>query len=90
MKLAEYLTGIQYTMNDQKLLDTQITGITSDSRQVKKGCIFVCIKGGKFDGHTAAPQAVAEGAAVVVTETDLGLACQVLVENTRSAYAILC
>lgn len=90
MTLGNYLEGITYSPVANKLLVTEITGVTSDSRQIKKGCVFVCVKGGKFDGHTAAPQAIADGAAAVVVEQDLGLSCQILVENTRSAYAILC
>lgn len=90
MTLANYLQGITYTASPQVSLTSQVTDITSDSRQIKKGCLFVCVKGGKFDGHSAAAQALDEGAAAVVVERDLGLPRQLLVENTRSAYAILC
>ncbi|MEG1943198.1 MAG: Mur ligase domain-containing protein, partial [Angelakisella sp.] len=65
MLLAGYLQGIEYTAADDKILNREITGVTSDSRQIKKDCIFVCIKGGKFDGHSMAAQAVTEGAAAV-------------------------
>ncbi len=90
MTLQEYLKDISYTTDLTGLDQITITGVTNDSRQIKKGCIFVCIKGGKFDGHDAAAQAAAHGAAAVVAERDVGLPCQILVENSRSAYAILC
>ena len=45
---------------------TEITGITCDSRCVKEGYAFVCIKGAKSDGHDYAQKAVEGGAAVVV------------------------
>ena len=70
--------------------DCEITGITADSRQVEKGMVFVCIKGGRFDGHDHAQAALDAGAAVVVCERDLGLSRQVLCNDTRHAYAILC
>ena len=35
--------------------ETEITGITCDSRQVKEGFAFVCIVGAKSDGHDYAP-----------------------------------
>lgn len=31
-----------------------ISGITDDSRKVEKGSLFVCVKGGSFDGHSFA------------------------------------
>ena len=90
MTLQDYLQGISYSTGMKDLENISVTTVTNDSRQIRKDCIFVCIKGGKFDGHDAASKALAEGAAAVVVERDLGLSRQVLVENSRSAYAILC
>jgi len=70
--------------------DREITTVTSDSRAVSEGCLFVCIKGLRFDGHDAAAEAVKNGAAAVVAEHDVGVKDQIVVENTRSAYAIIC
>lgn len=36
--------------------DCDITGITDDTRSVSEGCIFICVKGARFDGHTAAAE----------------------------------
>ncbi len=49
-----------------------ITGksITSDSRKIKQGDIFVAIKGEKNDGHTYIPQAIAAGAKDIIIEQD--------------------
>lgn len=35
-----------------------ITDITADSRQVKKGSLFICLDGATVDGHTFAQKAV--------------------------------
>jgi UDP-N-acetylmuramoyl-L-alanyl-D-glutamate--2,6-diaminopimelate ligase len=43
-----------------------VTGITSDSREVQPGYIFVAVPGTSSDGHRYIPQAVAQGAAAVV------------------------
>ncbi len=67
-----------------------VTGVTADSRRITEGCVFVCIAGDHFDGHSAAQDALAQGAASVVTQRDLGLTGEILVENTRAAYAMLC
>ncbi|MBQ6264777.1 MAG: UDP-N-acetylmuramoyl-L-alanyl-D-glutamate--2,6-diaminopimelate ligase [Clostridia bacterium] len=87
MKLRTILEGLVcggYTS------DEEINFITDDSRKVKPGCLFVCIKGAKFDGHSAALEALGKGAAAVVVERDLGIEKQILFENTRSAYSLLC
>lgn len=70
--------------------ETEITGITCDSRQVKSGYAFVCIVGAKSDGHDFAEKALESGAAVIVAERDLGLECQITVSDTHEAYADMC
>lgn len=73
-----------------ELADEEVTRVTSDSRAAGQGCIFVAVKGERFDGHDYAGQALEQGALAVVTERDLGLERQVVVQNSRSAYAVLC
>lgn len=69
--------------------EDEVTLITDDSRKVCPGCLFICIKGARFDGHTVAAQALEQGAVAVVCQQDLGLERQILVSNTRSAYSLL-
>ena len=92
MTLKEYLAGVEYatSLTEAQLEGLRAASVTSDSRQVREGSIFVCIRGGKFDGHEKAAEALAAGAAAVVTQRELGLPREIRVENTRSAYAILC
>ncbi len=70
--------------------DLEVAALCRDSRNVTAGCVFVCIRGTGVDSHTFAQAAVADGAAVVVTERDLGLPCQVIVEDGRFAWAQMC
>ena len=70
--------------------DREITFITDNSAKVCDGCIFICIEGRRFDGHTKAAEALENGAAAVVVQKDMELKNQILVENTRSAYAHIC
>jgi UDP-N-acetylmuramoyl-tripeptide--D-alanyl-D-alanine ligase len=44
----------------------EVTGITTDSRAVTEGQLFVALVGEKFDGHDFVAQAVEKGAAAVV------------------------
>lgn len=70
--------------------DTEVSMITDDSRKIQKDCVFFCVKGGSFDGHTKAAEAIEKGAAAVVTERDMGLERQIIVENSRKAYGNAC
>ncbi len=75
---------------DKSFDDREITYITDNSAKVCDGCIFICIEGRRFDGHKKAAEALTNGAAAVVVQKDMGLENQILVENTRSAYAKIC
>ncbi len=71
--------------------DSEIGAITADSRQVKPGTLFVAIPGLTVDGHRFVPQAVAQGAAAIVTNHYVeGCDCpQVVVRNTQEALPFL-
>ncbi len=70
--------------------NTEVSLITDDSRKISDDCVFVCIKGEKFDGHQAAKEAVEKGACAVVTEHDMGIERQIIVKDTRECYGKLC
>ena len=70
----------------------EITALVYDSRKIVPGCMFVCIKGAAFDGHTCIGEAARKQAAAIVVEqeTELPDGPAVLkVENTRLALAML-
>ena len=74
---------------EQGIENIEIHSVTDDTRKLSKGDIFVCIKGGSFDGHEAAPKMIAEGAALVVAEHDTGVRPQIIVPDTRRFLAVL-
>lgn len=87
MKLYELLENNAET----KLEDIEITSVTDNTKKVCEGSLFVCVKGGSFDGHSAAEEMLEKGAAAVITERDLGLGDrQIIVENSREFYGGLC
>jgi UDP-N-acetylmuramoyl-L-alanyl-D-glutamate--2,6-diaminopimelate ligase len=53
---------------DARFAALDVTGIASDSRQVKPGDLFVAVPGNKADGLAFVPQAVAAGASAVMAE----------------------
>jgi UDP-N-acetylmuramoyl-L-alanyl-D-glutamate--2,6-diaminopimelate ligase len=48
----------------------QVTGVEYDSRRVKPGNVFVAIRGESSDGNRFIDQAIAAGAAAIVTDSD--------------------
>lgn len=72
--------------------DIEITGITADSRQVKKGFLFAALPGNKVDGRTFIENAILNGAAAILAEEGTTIpegsgAVLVGVKNPRLALA---
>jgi UDP-N-acetylmuramoyl-L-alanyl-D-glutamate--2,6-diaminopimelate ligase len=72
----------------------EVTDLTSDSRQVQKGSVFVAIRGTKFDAHQELAAVCAREPAAVVVEDPAKVPADfkglvVEVGNTRQALAIL-
>ena len=70
--------------------DLSVGKVTNNSQVVDQGDVFVCIQGAAVDGHKFADMAVEAGASVVICQRDLGLANQIIVEDTRKVYALMC
>ena len=86
------LSQLVYNLNVSGSFDpeTEVIDIISDSRSVKEGSLFVCIKGARFDGHSVAEECLQRGACAVVVDHSLGLDQEVIVEDTRAALAVMC
>jgi UDP-N-acetylmuramoyl-L-alanyl-D-glutamate--2,6-diaminopimelate ligase len=90
MKINKLLDAIEIV--DKRPGTTEpITGIAYHSKQVKKGDLFVCIKGYKTDGHLYLKNAVSNGAVAAVVEEfiDEVEVIQYLVSDSRLALAAL-
>jgi UDP-N-acetylmuramoyl-tripeptide--D-alanyl-D-alanine ligase len=70
--------------------DVTIDAVTSDTRKLTPGCLFVALKGERFDAHDFAEQAKAGGAGALLVsrklDTDLP---QLVVGDTRQAFGEL-
>ena len=90
MKLKD-LAGI-LPVEGTASVDTEVTGISSDSRQVKPGVVFFALAGTKADGAAYAADAAARGVAAIVTgkgSAVAGLSVPVLtVDDPRLALAL--
>lgn len=71
--------------------DVKVTGVVHDTREVKKGDLFVAIVGERLDGHRFVKQAAAKGAkAAVVSRWVPGVKLpQIQVEDTTKALGQL-
>lgn len=87
MKLSELLKNVK---TDSVYTDCEVSDITDKSNEIAKDCVFVCINGNHFDGHSVAKQAEEMGAAAVIAEHDTGVKNQIIVESTRDAYSRIC
>ncbi|MDE8718948.1 Mur ligase domain-containing protein, partial [[Eubacterium] siraeum] len=65
------------------------TGFTDNTAEVKQGSIFVCVKGARFDGHSAAAEMISKGAVMIVTDHDIKCGKQLVTDNTRLCLARL-
>ncbi|MCC3733002.1 UDP-N-acetylmuramoyl-tripeptide--D-alanyl-D-alanine ligase [Rouxiella badensis] len=70
--------------------DTQIDAVTTDTRQITPGCLFIALKGENFDAHDFAADAVKAGAAALIVSKRLPVeAPQLVVADTRIALGKL-
>jgi UDP-N-acetylmuramoyl-tripeptide--D-alanyl-D-alanine ligase len=66
--------------------DETVTGVCTDSRKVRRGDLFVALKGERFDGHDFVAEAVAKGALAAMVQRPIASAIpQVLVADTLRA-----
>lgn len=87
MKLKDLLENNAVT----SVGDIEITSVTDNTKKVKEGSLFFCVKGGSFDGHSAAAEMLEKGAAAVVCEHDLGLGDrQIITHDSRWLYGEVC
>lgn len=87
LKLREIAKAIG-AVTERELPDIEITDICTDSRDVRRGCLFVALTGEKFDGHNFVAQALENGAcyAVVQKSGDYSGDRLLMVHTTRQAF----
>lgn len=66
MKLGELLKGVASAHGAAG--EVEITHLTSDSREVQEGSLFICVKGFKVDGHHYLAEVTKRGARAVLVE----------------------
>lgn len=83
---------VRVTFSTSKIVHTEITNVTTDSRKAAKGSLFVAIKGENFDGHNFVKTAVENGCELVIVShlvSDVDECRQIVVKDTVEAYGLL-
>lgn len=89
MKLHEALSALP-TFEPNQPVRGDISGLAYNSKTLKSGELFVCLRGKKIDGHQYAAEARERGAAALVVEEFLPVdLMQIRVPDTRKALARL-
>lgn len=70
--------------------DITFDAVTTDTRKLTPGCLFVALKGERFDAHDFADQAKAGGAGALLVSRPLDIDLpQLIVKDTRLAFGEL-
>ena len=70
--------------------DTKLSDVCIDTRSITPGCLFLAIRGDRFDGHDFIEKAFALGAVAALSERPVRSGKPViLVEDTRAAFVAL-
>ncbi len=84
MKLSSLLMGVK---TQDVYEEREVERVTDKDNENLENALFVCINGKQCDGHSLAKKALLKGAVAVVTDRDLSIPQQIMVEDTRKAYA---
>lgn len=91
MKLLKLIEGIEIL--EMRLIkdveDLEIRGISSNSKEIGKGDIFIALKGEHFDGHNFIKESLERGAVLALGEEDIEGVPYILVPNSKKAYAFI-
>lgn len=74
-------------------VNRNVSVLVNDNRKIEKDCVFICIEGANFDGHSAVYDAFDEGASAVIVMKDIEVPtnCEtavIKVADTRAALAL--
>lgn len=70
--------------------ETEILGMTADSRKVEPGFLFAALKGSVHDGKAFAPMAIQKGAAAILSDgsAEAGSTAHIVADEPRRALAL--
>lgn len=80
------LSEIAAAVKGECSADIEITSICRDTRDIKSGSLFICLKGERFDGHSFAQKAQELGAAAILASSPIDVDIPVVMcKDTQQA-----
>lgn len=90
MSLQDIVKVTRGKMNHPEMLQlSSITGVSTDTRSMKKGELFVALHGERHDGHDHIPQAFEKGAVACVVEKLKGDGPQIVVKDSLKSLGMI-
>ena len=83
IKLSEIVSAVNGSYGYDA--DVWIDNISTDTRTISEGSVFLALKGARFDGHDFAAKAMELGAQAVITERAVEGARCIIVDSTAKA-----
>lgn len=92
MKVFELVKDFEYEVINGDI-NREISTLVSDNRKLTKDCVFVCIEGANFDGHSVVNDAFKYNAAAVIVMKNVEVpeninTAVIKVKDTREALAL--
>ena len=92
MKVFELVKDFEYEVINGDI-NREISTLVSDNRKLTKDCVFVCIEGANFDGHSVVNDGVKCNAAAVIVMKNVEVpeninTAVIKVKDTREALAL--
>ncbi len=84
MKLSSLLKGVK---TQDVYEERDVERVTDKDNENLENALFVCVDGNRCDGHSLAHKVLEKGAVAVVTNRDLKIPQQIIVEDTRCALS---
>lgn len=66
--------------------DKSVQDVVTDTREISPKCLFVALKGERFDGHDYVQEAIAQGAVGVLSQQNIDVDSYIKVDDTVRAY----
>jgi UDP-N-acetylmuramoyl-L-alanyl-D-glutamate--2,6-diaminopimelate ligase len=94
MKLYDLLNDLEFSVVGETTIDVDIRDVKVDSKRVRKGDLFIALKGEHVDSHQFLTEAAEHGASAIIVQDATALATlqslsipRIVVPSTRSVYA---
>lgn len=82
MMLSEIVNVLGKTIG----FEAEVSDVCTDTRALQKDCVFIAIKGERFDAHDFVPKAIEQGAVACITEKEIENCPCIVVEDCRKAF----